>query len=432
MAEISMRTPRIAGLSRRDLLRYSTVGVAAVAIPTVPTGSARAAEYNLRVFANSSLRQPLESAIDRFVQRNPGSRIRANYANTDQIQTTTRVQLGSGTAPDLLTVWPGNGNPLALGQIAPAGYLVDLSGQPFVEEIPEAFEDVLFWDGKVWFFTNQVSMIGAIANKRVWDAQGLQQPQRWSEFLDACQKLKDAGIVPLALGNGTPWITQLVNYSLVATTVFQRNPNFAEDMQAGKVTFAGSEGWREAMNKYLELNERGFFNPNPNGTSYEEVLQMLASGKAATAILTMTGMPNLYNFAGHKDFVVWPVPATETPSETWIAASPASGLGINAQSGDREGALAFINFLAEPESVSDWVRVTGLPSFLPAAEEHPDPTYAPILPFIREGRSALYMDNKWPNARVQQTHFSGVQQLFAGEATIDEVLQRMDEAYKSG
>ena len=39
-------------------------------------------------------------------------------------------------------------------------------------------------------------------------------------------------------------------------------------------------------------------------------------------------------------------------------------------------------------------------------------------------------DQSWPNAEVQQTHFTEVQQLLAGKITVDAALQAMDKAYK--
>ncbi|MGN9821770.1 hypothetical protein ACTMUQ_41540 [Streptomyces sp. SD11] len=38
------------------------------------------------------------------------------------------------------------------------------------------------------------------------------------------------------------------------------------------------------------------------------------------------------------------------------------------------------------------------------------------------------MDQRWPNPEVQQAHFSAVQKLFSGDASVDEALKSMDEA----
>lgn len=130
------------GLSRRGFL--TSAAVTAGALGMCRLGSfAWAQSGALRVYANSSYRNGYQPAVQRFMQQFPDVNVRAEFAATDQIQTTTRVQLTSRTAPDIITVWPGNGNPLAVQQIAPAGFLQDLSGQAFTKSVPKAFHSTL-------------------------------------------------------------------------------------------------------------------------------------------------------------------------------------------------------------------------------------------------------------------------------------------------
>ena len=65
-----------------------------------------------------------------------------------------------------------------------------------------------------------------------------------------------------------------------------------------------------------------------------------------------------------------------------------------------------------------------------ADERQTDPIYVEVMKLVNAGKGALYMDNKWPNPRVQEAHFVGVHDIFSGKATVDEVLARMDAAYK--
>lgn len=394
------------------------------------TGFGWAQSYSgeLRVLADAAKRAALESAVNKFGAKYSGMRVRLNVASVDQLMATVRMQLTSGTAPDIVPVWPGSGVPLSVHQLAPTGYLEDLSAQSFAKNTPVFAKDVINVDNKLYWFANQPSVIGPIVNKRVWEKTGLSQPKTWSQFLDACQKLKDAGIVPIALGNGTQWITQLINYALVATLVFADNPAFPEDMKAGKVTFVDS-GWADAMNKYLELNKRGFFNPNPSGTSFEESQRLVATGRAAMAIHTAGTVAGLVAAAGHRDFVMWPLPAGEDPSKQQVPVGVTNGYGVSAASKNKEAAVAFLNFMAEPEIMGDWARLTLVPVF-GADESQTDPIYRDIMKLVNAGKGALYMDNKWPNPRVQEAHFVGVHDIFSGKATVDEVLARMDAAYK--
>lgn len=412
------------GLSRRTFAAGGTAGLIAGGFGA----RAQTLSGELRVLGDAAKRQGLDNALSRFTAKHGGVKSRLNVASVDQLMATVRMQMSSGTAPDIVPVWPGNGVPLAVRQIAPAGYLTDLTSQPFAKLAPAFAKDVIFVDDKLFWFANQPSVIGCLVNKRVWDKTGLAQPKTWSQFLDACQKLKDAGVIPIALGNGTQWITQLIDYALVATTVFADNPRFPEDMLAGKATF-GNSGWADAMTKYLELNKRGFFNPNPNGTSFEESQRLVASGRAAMAIHTAGTVAGMIAAAGHRDFAMWPLPANDDPAKTQVAVGITNGYGVSAASKNKDAAIAFLNFLAEPESMADWAKVTTVPVF-GQSEDQTDPIYVDIMKFVNAGKGALYMDNKWPSPRVQEAHFVGVQDLFAGKATIEQVLARMDAAFK--
>jgi len=42
------------------------------------------------------------------------------------------------------------------------------------------------------------------------------------------------------------------------------------------------------------------------------------------------------------------------------------------------------------------------------------------------------MDQLWPNAKVQQTMLSGIQEIFSGQSTPEKMFAAMDADYKSG
>lgn len=415
-------------ISRRGFLGgLAVAGFSAGLLSRIQTSYAQDFSGELRVLCDSAKRPALQAAVDKFAAINPKLSIRLNSASVDQLMATVRMQLSSGTAPDVVPIWPGGGVPLSVHQIAPGGFLADLSGQPFAANTPSFAKDVMEVDGKLYWFANQPSVMGPIVNMRVWEKTGLAQPKTWPEFLAACKTLKDAGVTPMALGAGTQWITQLITYSLVATTVFSDNPAFAEDMKAGKVKFVGS-GWEEALEKYMELLKLGYFNANPAGTSFEESQQLVASGQAAMAVHTSGTMAGMIKAAGHRDFVMWPLPGRNDAAQTQVAVGITNGYGVSETSKNKDAAIAFLDFMNEPELQAMWAEVTLVPVF-GQPPENTDPIYTELMQYVSDGKGALYMDNKWPNPRVQEAHFVGVQELLSGTTTIKDVLGRMDAAY---
>jgi raffinose/stachyose/melibiose transport system substrate-binding protein len=418
----------VADVRRRNVLK-GLAAMAAASAAGLPLKANAAPPYSLRASTITGARAGTQAVMDMFQKSFPGSSVNLTTADVDQLFTSTRIALSAGTAPDLLTVWLGNGNPLSIRQLAPGNFLEDLSGQPYASKLAKSLDPVTRVNGKLLVLPIALSFAGAVYNPKLFAERGLKQPKTWTEFLALCQHFKDAGIIPIAVGNGTSWVNQLITYSMLPSIVYANNPNFDRDRQEGKVKFATS-GWVETLNKYMELNKRGFFNPNPVGTSIDEAFQLVATGKAAMTIVTSGPLANLFKFAGHKNFTVMGVPSSDDPSKFWMAASPSSGYAVNAKSANKEGALAFLKLLSQPEAVGAFSAAAGVPAMLPSSPNPEiDRIYEHVMPFFREGRTTPMMDQSWPNARVQQIHNAGIQELLTGRTTVDALLKRMDEAY---
>ncbi|MFI7705047.1 extracellular solute-binding protein [Nonomuraea sp. NPDC049480] len=395
---------------------------------TATTGGGAATE--LKFVGVADQKAPMDKLAAAYQQAKPSVRIAASYAPTDQVQTSLRTQLGAGNAPDLHVVYPGNGSAMSMSQIAGAGLLADLSAQAWTKTIPAGFKPAFQLDGKTYIFSAGSSVIGAVYNKKVFEKAGVASPPAtWSEFLALCDKLKKAGVVPIALGAQTPWVTQLITYALVPSTVYAKDPSFDDKQLAGQASFAQS-GWRQAMEMYLELQKRGFFNDKPNGTTFEQQTSMVATGKAAMAIQVSAVLPDFRKAASSPDDLsMFPVPGADDASSVWIPAGVVVGLGAGAKGKNAEEAKAFIDFLGKQENINAWAKEIAAIPLTQDASSAIDPAVESFLPFTKD-RAVPFMDQRWPNAEVQPVHFAVIQELLAGDATIDEALKKMDEAYR--
>ncbi len=282
MAPEIIRTP----VSRRRLLQLMGGAVAAGTLAACggnSSGGSGGGGGNLKVIGAGSQEAGLRKALDEYKKQNSSFEFNLSFSPADQLQTSLRAQLAAGNAPDMHAVYPGNGSAMSMAQLSKANLLADLSEQPWTQKIPAGFKGAYQQDGKTFIFSPGTSVLGAIYNKKAFAKAGVEIPTTWSELLTVCETLKKKGIIPFALGAQTPWVTQLINYALVPGTVYAKQPDFDDKMAAGSASFAGS-GWTDAMNKYLELQQRGFFNDNPNGTTYEQATSMVGTGKAAMAV----------------------------------------------------------------------------------------------------------------------------------------------------
>jgi raffinose/stachyose/melibiose transport system substrate-binding protein len=212
--------------------------------------------------------------------------------------------------------------------------------------------------------------------------------------------------------------------------VYAKNPQFDSQMQAGSTSFAQS-GWRDAFTMYLQLQQRGFFNDNPNGTTYEQQTSMVATGKAAMAVQVSAVLPDFRKAATNADdLAMFPFPGADTAANVWIPAGVVVGLGVSARSRNADAAKAFIEFLGRPENINRWAEAVACVPLKRDANSKIDPVLNPFLPFIDNNKAVPFMDQAWPNAEVQPTHFAVVQELLGGKTTVDKALAKMDETYR--
>ncbi|MER6944146.1 extracellular solute-binding protein [Nonomuraea sp. NPDC000554] len=426
---------RDAKMSRVQFFRMMgglAAAAAATACSTKPsstTAQGQASATELRFVGVADQKTPMDEIVAAYKQVKPGVTVNTSFAPTDQVQTSVRTQLGAGNAPDLHVVYPGNGSAMSMNQIAKAGLLADLSDQAWTKTIPTGFKPAFQSEGKTYIYSAGSSVIGAVYNKKAFEKAGVDAPPTtWTEFLALCDKLKKAGVTPIALGAQTPWVTQLITYALVPSTVYAKDPSFDDKQLAGQASFAQS-GWRQAMEMYLELQKRGFFNDNPNGTTFEQQTSMVATGKAAMAIQVSAVLPDFRKAASSPDDLsMFPVPGADSADQVWIPAGVVVGLGAGAKGRNVGEAKAFIDFLGKQENINRWAKAISAIPLTQDSASTIDPAVQSFLPFTKD-RAVPFMDQRWPNAEVQPVHFAVVQELLAGKIKVDEALKKMDEAY---
>ena len=151
---------------------------------------------------NETQAQVLKAAISRFEENNPGCKVEVNWAGRD-VRDILRSSIDSGNKIDIVegdfSKITGN-----LGE----DYLMDLTpymeGTEFESSITEgmaSFAKSYTSDGKSWYYIPSQPFVGTLFyNKAIFAEAGIDKmPATWDEFLDCCQKIKDAGYDPITV-----------------------------------------------------------------------------------------------------------------------------------------------------------------------------------------------------------------------------------------
>src|SRR5690606_11450024 len=121
--------------------------------------------------------------------------------------------------------------------------------------------------------------------------------------------------------------------------------------------------------------------------------------------------------------------ATDDAEETWMPAAAFDGFGINAKAKNRAAAEEFLRFITSPESIAAYATVAGSLPSVDTDDFALDGTLAVLDEFWGAGRTYPFPDQLWPNPMVATVHKEGVQKVFGGQASIDDILSGMDTAY---
>lgn len=397
--------------------------------PAEPVDEDAPLSGTLVIGAYATAKAALDPLIAEFEAANPGVTVNATYADNQPYQAAIRTQLSSGTAPDVFTVWPGNGNPGAMEVLAPGGYLLDLSTVDGLPSLPEELASVTEIDGEQFVFPLTVAGIGGVYNEQAVEEAGATIPETWDEVLDFCAAAKDAGKVAFSLGLNSLFVTQLINYSLVSTLVYAEDPDFESQIADKSSTFEDSN-WKTAFEQYMDLQDAGCFTANALGTTNDVAQADVANGTALATVTLTTTISQIRSLAPEgTTFGMFALPATDDPEDTWMPAAAFDGFGINAKAKNMAAAQAFLTFIAAPEAMASYAAVAGsLPSVASDSFE-PDGTLAVLNDYWTNGRTYPFPDQLWPNAIVATVHKEGVQKVFGGQATIEDILTGMTTAY---
>ncbi len=371
-------------------------------------------------------------AVTADFQKKTGITVKLTTADTDAYQTTLRTQLSSGTGPDVFFAWPGIGNPMATQLLAKAGLIKDLSGSAFVKDVPEAYQGLTQYKGKTYVQPETQALIGYTVNEQTLKGTGLTVPDTFTGVLDFCKAAKAKGKVAFSLGDSTNWNTQLIPYALVPTLVYGPDPTFATQQSSGAKKFVGS-GWSKAFDGLLKMQQAGCFQKNPLGTSYEDSLALVAKGQAiGTVSVNASTAAIKTQAASDATFKTYPLPADDDTSSTKIAAALGAGYAINAKAKNSAAADRFLKYLSSDAVLAKYSSlVAGLPA-LPSSSFKLDPSLSLMNEYLTSNKFTAFPDQQWPNSKVQQVHFTVLEQLLAGKTNVSSALGQMDAAYAEG
>lgn len=163
---------------------------------------------------------------------------------------------------------------VAAGKMEPLDDFYKENG--WLDKFPEELIDLVSSDGHIWSVPVDIHRGNVIFyNMKVFEENGVEVPTTFDEFFVAADKLKAAGVTPLALGDKESWPATMIFENVLLGVL---GPDDYKKLFAGEIAL-DDEQVVEAAEKFKKM--LSYVNEDHASRNWQDSAQLVANGEAA-------------------------------------------------------------------------------------------------------------------------------------------------------
>lgn len=351
-------------------------------------------------------------------EKNVDVTVNLEMPSSEQYETTLKTRLSSNDAPDLFTISAS----ADLATYQKAGYLMDLSGQPFVSTLYPNVKKTVTYDGKVYLVPFESTVWGYLYNKDIFKKCGITKPETMDAMKSAVSTLKSKGYTPFELAFQEQWVPQLMTALTLGGLVSGSNPDWVKNMYADKASYKDVAGIFEPIDLIMQNGTARAME-----TGSEQGCTDFANGKAAMFVDGTWAAESIMKANPDMQMGVGALPVDNNPKNTMINLATTTALAVYANTKQQKTALDLANYILDEKDSSKLYHDL---MFNPVANFQNFEQYSwseEASQYVQQGRA--YTDLVLPNA-VTDEQGKLLQSYYLKKVTKDQFLETMDKTFK--
>ena len=372
--------------------------------------------------------------VEAFNKENEGKyKVEFEAADTETHSKNMKLKAEDGTLPQIFWI-EGSEAP----EYSEAGVLLDLT--EFLDENSEikaalggmeaAFKD----DNGQFGLPYQCNVQGIFYNKEIFDSAAVDYPTdetTYEEFIEIVKKLKESGVIPLAIGSKNSAYAMWEFNEFLARYGWEDNIGNILD---GKDKF-NNEELTACFEKFQGLKDAEAFPENMATIEYFDAKQLFDEGKAA---MFGTGQWDCAEFdenIGDKIGFWWGPKFTDTQSNQEIVMKVPSPIGVSAKAADdeklKEGVYEFLKFYYGEEAAKLSYEGSIFPATNYEGAAASDSQYAmnAMIDALANGwESPQAAPDLTVSSAIQEALYDGIFGVLQGTYQPGEALDKLDAA----
>jgi ABC-type glycerol-3-phosphate transport system substrate-binding protein len=323
-----------------------------------------------------------EAIKKEFEAKYPEINLVFNQTEHELAKTLIRMWLSSDDPPDVVS-WQGGSE--RLGGFVRRGYVMDVTdlweSKGYYDKFLKPAIDRVTFDGRQYGIPFVGTFNGVFYRKSVWEKLGFTEPNTWEEFLALCEKFKEQGITPIAIGlrhqkwPAAFWFTYL--------DLRINGLDFDSQLAQGKISYMDPKV-ENVFKVWKSLIDKGYFLKDMGAYDLQESTEALVRGEAGMYLMGhfVTGF---FPEEEKSDIGVFPLPVIDSSVGNYeMYYGDVKMIAKNAP--HPEEALLLLDFMASKEMQELAARISG--NFF-EQKEVPADLYIPALQELKE-----YYDTK--------------------------------------
>lgn len=277
-------------------------------------------------------------------------------------------------------------------------------------------------DGEVYAYSPDAWIGGVFYNKELFQTAGIEgEPETWDEFVEACRKLKEAGIEPYMDDADN---VQNLAQDLYQCMVISQNPDADREINLGNSSFTETYSGALAI-WHKDMIESGLYSPASLGMNSDQVIDMFANSQVAMIHGGPWTVTTIEDKNPDLDYDIFGI--SDKDGNCIMPGALNVGISISSASGHKEACRTFLEFMQRDENVVKWQKVTNNAIIVEGIEYSMDTVFEKVKEDAVNGDFYLPQIVWNHSSAIYKEFLTGIQDTITGADTIENLAVRLDK-----
>lgn len=417
-------------IMKRKLTSLLLCGALAASMMAVPAAAESTSDLSgeltlLHYLTEDAKLQALDDLIAGFEAENPNVTVNAEAVSYDNYLDVIKLRLSSGDAPDIMFGGPGT-----YPELVNAGYIMDLSDKDYISRVSESSLSLQKLDDKVYAVPLDQMANVVFYNKDIFNDLGLTVPTTYTEFIDTCKALKDAGYAACTAGYQDAISIGANYYTIFYGAPYLTCENYVDETQNQGKSWGEYPAVKQALTQFREII--GYQNEDCKTITTDRAEQLFANGESGMIIIGTWGLGAIMNYNPDLNCGGFMYPSEEKAEDNALPLNTDDCWMILNDSPNADIADAFFEYMTRKDVNANWIGTVGQLSALDGVEATQLPQgAAEIADLINGGcKVSMWTQHGAPSGQYATAYYNCLQDYAISDTmTVDEFIETLDNEY---